>query len=134
MRDQVFIRNHIKDQLEEHVLQQFPHECCGLVAGEKMFNISAIFPLGNSSLSQDRFVIDEEEFYSVGLKVISKQLVILGIYHSHPNAEPVLSEEDIKGMTFPGISLILGITDKIEWAAYFIDREVYAPLGIVWCP
>ncbi len=99
-----------------------------------MFNISAIFPLGNSSLSQDRFVIDEEEFYSVGLKVISKQLVILGIYHSHPNAEPVLSEEDIKGMTFPGISLILGITDKIEWAAYFIDREVYAPLGIVWCP
>ena len=110
------------EQLHHHALSCYPEECCGLLLGQThqgMVQVIQIWPTENSwtpnflsSMSTDeqdirptvsshasrlnRFAIAPIEILRAQKYARSKNLDIVGIYHSHPDHPAVPSEYDRK--------------------------------------
>lgn len=89
-----------KELLLNDAVQAFPDECCGFLFGEEDQQ-------GNRSISQIQVVINAKEgdkrrrFVIAPLDYIraeqyaeEKNLLLLGVYHSHPNHPAIPSEHD----------------------------------------
>ncbi len=78
---------------------EFPHECCGLLAGQKAedhIEIQMIFPMVNVDGSSEHFTMDPKEQFAVVKKVRNAGLQLIGNYHSHPYTPSRPSGEDIR--------------------------------------
>ena len=89
-----------KELLLKDAVQAFPDECCGFLFGEEDQN-------GNRSISKIQVVINAREgdkrrrFVIAPLDYIRAEqyaeennLLLLGVYHSHPNHPAIPSEHD----------------------------------------
>jgi len=123
MSRQVFLSRQSKDEIHSHALYEMPYECCGFLAGKYSNHVLQTYKLHNIHKNSAKFRISDQEFQSVGSKVLSDGFSILGIYHSHPYGSPCISETDIKGMTFDGIAIVVGLGGEQEMSAYEISGE-----------
>lgn len=100
------IPQHIIDDIRAHSLEGFPLEVCGILGG-KDGEVSAIYRMTNTDASNEHFMMDPKEQFSVVKDLRAKGLDMLVVYHSHPETPARPSEEDIRLALTPNVSYII---------------------------
>lgn len=93
------IIDEVEIKLQKHVESEYPHEACGFmfgIDGETRL-IKSILPVSN--ISEDnkkrRFKISPTDYLKAETFALKNNLILLGIYHSHPDHPPIPSEHDL---------------------------------------
>src|SRR5687767_5350575 len=89
------------EQIIEHARSGYPYEVCGLIGGREGVAESVV-PVPNASLSpRVRFEMERQAMVDaiIGFQRAGREVV--GIYHSHPEGKPELSETDVAQATWP---------------------------------
>ena len=73
----------IYDDMIAHAQDGFPLEVCGILGGIGD-TVSVNYRMTNSDASNEHFMMDPREQFAVVKDLWAKGLVILAIYHSHP--------------------------------------------------
>jgi len=102
----ITIPKHIYDDLIQHAKEGFPLEVCGILGGNGN-TVSANYRMTNTDASNEHFMMDPKEQFSVVKDLRAKGLSMLAIYHSHPETPARPSEEDIKLALTPDVSYII---------------------------
>jgi proteasome lid subunit RPN8/RPN11 len=105
------IPQEIHDGMVAHAKGGFPLEVCGILGGTGV-TVSAMYRMTNTDASNEHFMMDPKEQFSVVKDLRAKGLAMLAIYHSHPETPARPSEEDIKLALTPDVSyLIVSLAD-----------------------
>ena len=89
-------------EVREHGVRDYPYECCGLLLGrfdEDGKVVSETYPISNAreeSAKRNRFLITPEELMRGERYARSKDLEVVGFYHSHPDCPAVPSQYDLE--------------------------------------
>ncbi len=88
-------------QLEEiyrHVRETYPHECCGIIVGTNNGKrvVKEVHRGKNLIVerAKDRYELDPLDILRVQKACRTKELEIIGFYHSHPDAQSRPSKYD----------------------------------------
>ena len=111
----------IKNALEEmqaHAESTFPNECCGFMFGDdrEVRSVTAIMSVNNSKQGDQRrrFEISALDYINAERYALEKNIVLLGVYHSHPNHPAKPSKYDLK-QAVPYFSyIIISVMDGKE--------------------
>jgi proteasome lid subunit RPN8/RPN11 len=115
------------DQLVEQAQADLPREICGLIGGLRLGSIDQaveIIPVPNSAHDPERTYRMDERALAAALTGLEKRgLTLVGIYHSHPQGDPVPSRQDIREAAYPDTAyLIIGMkSDVPRLAAWTIN-------------
>ena len=89
--------------IRQHGEEDHPYECCGLLLGsfsaDGAKSVVETFAISNAreeSAKRNRFLITPEELLRGEKYARSKQLDIVGFYHSHPESPAVPSQYDLE--------------------------------------
>jgi proteasome lid subunit RPN8/RPN11 len=89
------------DLMVAHAQATFPNECCGAMLGriegtDKRVEVAA--PLDNAfaGAQQARYELRPEDLLAADREARSRGLDLVGIFHSHPDADAYFSETDLK--------------------------------------
>ncbi|MBC7961542.1 MAG: M67 family metallopeptidase, partial [Steroidobacteraceae bacterium] len=105
------IPNEIHDDLIAHAMEGFPLEVCGILGGSSD-TVSAIYRMTNTDASNEHFMMDPREQFTVVKDLRAKGISMLAIYHSHPESPARPSDEDIRMALTPGVShVIISLAD-----------------------
>lgn len=123
--------------MEEDALSTYPYECCGFFYGrEEEGNrvITKAVPVDNSKEEnrERRFEISAKDYMKAEEYADENNLLLLGVYHSHPDHPAIPSEHDLR-QAVPYFSyMILSIkkgklANILSWRlddARFIEEEL----------
>lgn len=96
----------IHDALIAHAQRDFPLEACGILGGTDGV-VSLHYPMVNTDQSNEHFMMEPKEQFSVIRDLRAKGVTMQAIYHSHPETPARPSEEDIKLALTPGVSYVI---------------------------
>lgn len=100
--------------LEQSVRRAYPGEACGVLLGERETGtVQAVRSMENRAdrkISGRYYRIDPPELYRLECRAEAEGYGITGFWHSHVNAEAVLSGEDERNMVPGMIYLIIPAT------------------------
>jgi proteasome lid subunit RPN8/RPN11 len=86
------------EQIHAHARDAYPDECCGLMIGTFDGDICRVAELRPSTNATPdpakRYVIDPLTYLHADRAARQRGMEIIGIYHSHPDADPVPSRTD----------------------------------------
>ena len=114
------------DEIRDHGVRDYPHECCGLLLGrfgEDGKTVVETYPISNAreeSAKRNRFLITPEELMRGERYARSRDLEVVGFYHSHPDSPAVPSKYDLEH-AWPTYSYIIvstfegRSTDLFSW-------------------
>ncbi|RLE54297.1 MAG: hypothetical protein DRJ40_11175 [Thermoprotei archaeon] len=118
---------HAMDFIFNHVRSTYPREAFGVLLGYfsgDAYIVKRAIALEKGYSSEFSFSIDYREWLERVLAGVKQGLCYIGMYHSHPDAEPLPSTEDVHTMIqCPGeVWLIVGVWSdgRVEYAAYTI--------------
>ena len=80
----ITITREIVEEMERHAREEYPRECCGMLAGKEQ-TITRIFKTKNIAESEDLYELDPLEQVKVFEEIDRLSLKLLGVYHSHPD-------------------------------------------------
>ena len=130
----ITISNDVRQAIRSHGFAEYPHECCGLLLGVyegQRKHVVDLWPVQNewtadialtevedSHSLRDRFYIPPKAYLQADRAARSRDLEIVGCYHSHPDDRAQPSERDRVGASGvgggPSFSfLILSVMDSI---------------------
>ncbi len=124
-------------EIREHGVRDYPYECCGLLLGrftEDAKVVSETYPISNAreeSAKRNRFLITPEELMKGERYARSRDLEVVGFYHSHPDSPAVPSKYDLEH-AWPMYSYIIvstspgKATDLFSWEQQE-DRSRFNP-------
>ena len=107
------------NEIREHGVRDYPYECCGLLLGrfaEDGKVVSETYPISNAreeSAKRNRFLITPEELMKGERYARSRDLEVVGFYHSHPDSPAVPSKYDLEH-AWPMYSYIIVSTSPGE--------------------
>ena len=105
------IPNSIYNDLIAHARQGLPLEVCGILGGSGD-RVTVMNPMTNADADSEHFSLEPEEQFAVCKALRAKDLLILAIYHSHPDTPARPSQEDIRMAYTPGVShVIISLAD-----------------------
>jgi len=107
----------------------FPFEVCGILGGKGNI-VSAIYPMTNTDVSREHFMMDPREQFSVVKALRLQELEMLAVYHSHPATPARISDEDLRLALTPDISyVIVSLADPsaLEIRSLKISGERFDP-------
>lgn len=112
----LIIKQELIEQLQKHALETYPFECCGFVFGSDQKEgrfITEVQPVINSKAGDQRrrFEIDPRDYLQAERYALKQDLMLLGIYHSHPDHPAAPSEHDLK-QAVPFFSYLILATKK----------------------
>ena len=131
-------------QIEAHGASAYPLEGCGLLIGESSPGLNVVkmlIPVENKWPVEEekpmRFLIEPQDMVEAELTAAMEGLDVLGIFHSHPDHEPVASPRDLAWATWPGYSYLItavraGVpADSRSWQLLedrsgFVEEEILA--------
>lgn len=105
------------DEIREHGVRDYPYECCGLLLGrfgEDGKTVKETLPISNAreeSAKRNRFLITPEELMRGERYARSRDLEVVGFYHSHPDSPAVPSKYDLDH-AWPAYSYIIVSTSE----------------------
>lgn len=114
------------DEIRDHGVRDYPYECCGLLLGrfgEDGKTVVETYPISNAreeSAKRNRFLITPEELMRGERYARSRDLEVVGFYHSHPDSPAVPSKYDLEH-AWPTYSYIIvstfegRSTDLFSW-------------------
>ncbi len=118
-------------------MQDYPYECCGLLLGRYEAEgkiVTETHPISNAreeSAKRNRFLIQPEELLRGEQYARSRELEIVGFYHSHPDSPARPSQYDLEH-AWPTYSYIIvstsegGSGDLFSWEQE-PDRSKFNP-------
>jgi proteasome lid subunit RPN8/RPN11 len=98
----ITITEHLLREIREHGVRDYPYECCGLLLGHYIGAAKIVketYPISNAreeSAKRNRFLIRPEELMQGERYARSKNLEVVGFYHSHPDSPAVPSQYDLE--------------------------------------
>jgi len=98
----ITIESPVRERMSEDALSSFPNECCGFVFGvetdEEDRIITDMLTVTNSKDGDKRrrFEIKPADYLKAEQFATDKNLLLIGVYHSHPNHPAIPSEHDRK--------------------------------------
>jgi proteasome lid subunit RPN8/RPN11 len=104
-------------EIREHGVRDYPYECCGLLLGRYEADgkvVNETYPISNAreeSAKRNRFLIQPEELLRGEQYARSRQLEVVGFYHSHPDSPAVPSRYDLEH-AWPTYSYIIVSTSE----------------------
>ena len=100
------------NRIIEHARQEYPLECCGILAG-KNGKITKFYPMRNTKRSSTCYLMEPEEQFRVFQEIEKGGLELSAIYHSHPHTAAFPSERDVDYAFYPGsLILIISLMEK----------------------
>ncbi|MCA9982719.1 MAG: M67 family metallopeptidase [Anaerolineales bacterium] len=100
--------------IEAHGASTYPHEGCGLLLGqasEGLNVVEALLPVPNKWPNEEekpvRFLIEPGDMIEAELTAAAAGQDVLGIFHSHPDHDPIASPRDLAWATWPGYSYLI---------------------------
>lgn len=96
----------IHEDIIAHARSGFPLEVCGILGGHEK-TVTAVYRMTNTDQSNEHFMMDPKEQFSVIKELRNAGLTMLAIYHSHPETPARPSEEDIRLALTPDVSYII---------------------------
>jgi proteasome lid subunit RPN8/RPN11 len=109
-------------QLTSIAKSALPNESCAFLLG-KNDKVTEILPMRNSDESQISFSIEPQEVLRAYDLAESKELQVVGIFHSHP-APPAPSSTDRKFMEINPVVWLIYSTTEQRFKAYIYDSDV----------
>ena len=102
------------DVLQEHSIQEYPYECCGVILGvpgeadktkiKKCRNVQNQLhekePDQFPRNARTAYYIDPKELLSIFKEAEDNSMEVIGFYHSHPDHEAYFSQEDFRMAMF----------------------------------
>ena len=124
-------------EIREHGVRDYPFECCGLLLGRYTAEgkvVTETYPISNAreeSAKRNRFLITPEELMRGERYAASRDLEVVGFYHSHPDSPAVPSNYDLEH-AWPTYSYIIVSTREHEATDLFSweqqeDRSRFNP-------
>lgn len=116
----------------DHAMLGFPLEVCGILGGSENV-VASHYPMTNTDASNDHFMMDPKEQFSVVKALRSSGEEMLVIYHSHPESPARPSLEDIRLALTPNVyHLIVSLEDRIMPVAkaFQINAGIVEPVEL----
>jgi proteasome lid subunit RPN8/RPN11 len=97
--------------MRRHGEETYPHECCGFMLGSAADGMQRILEIRSQANErtdsrENRFVISPEQFKAVESYARKTGLLLVGIYHSHPDSPARPSDYD-RDHAWPWFSYII---------------------------
>jgi len=138
----VRIPRKIIEEMSLHVVKTYPEEGCGLLIGVINSGVREIIkciPMPNvyTGPRRNRYSIDPLEYLKIEDQQYRNGFMVLGVFHSHPDAPPIPSTHDQEHAvpTFSYVILSVRGGRVKEIAAWRIDESTWRfkeePLEIV---
>ena len=106
------------DIIYSDIAKQYPEEACGLVAGKFLQTIlraQLVFPVENVLHSPVVFRMDPLAQLKVLEQIEEQNLLLIGIYHSHPQGPDHPSEKDISEAAYPDLVHLIFSRTQGDW-------------------
>ena len=95
-----------------HAHEEFPKECCGVLAGPKGKFLKR-FPMTNVDASPYRFSWDHKELFQVWREMEDNDWEHRAVYHSHTHSPAYPSDTDVRLAGWPeAYYVIVSLQDK----------------------
>ena len=123
------IPRNLADEIIRHAHEGFPLEVCGILAG-KNGAITNLYRMVNTDRSNEHFMMDPREQFTVVKEIRKEGLEMMAIYHSHPESPARPSAEDIRLALTPDVSyLIVSLIkpDEPDLKSYLISSGLVEP-------
>jgi proteasome lid subunit RPN8/RPN11 len=133
----ISISEQLLTEIREHGVRDYPYECCGLLLGSYETDAKVVretYPISNAreeSAKRNRFLIEPVELMRGEKYARSKELEVVGFYHSHPDSPARPSQYDLEH-AWPTYSYIIvstsegGSGDLFSWEQE-PDRSKFNP-------
>ncbi|MFL5773322.1 MAG: Mov34/MPN/PAD-1 family protein [Flavisolibacter sp.] len=87
------------NSMKDDAVHTYPDECCGFIFGNEGYDnrhITSILVVNNSKDGDKRrrFEIAPRDYLNAELYAEQNEVVLLGVYHSHPESSAIPSETD----------------------------------------
>jgi len=110
------IESGVKEQMIADGIKTFPDECCGFVFGSESQDrrqITDMVVVHNAKQGDKRrrFEISAQDYFNAEQYALDHGLILLGVYHSHPNHPAIPSEHDRRSAQPYFSYIILSIKD-----------------------
>ena len=117
----ITIVQRVLDDVKAHARQEAPRECCGVLIGRGQAILESARAL-NLSDGTSRFLIDPRDHIRAMRDARTRQMDVIGFYHSHPRSPAVPSETDVAESGYAGaMHLIVGVAaDDAPQARLFV--------------
>jgi proteasome lid subunit RPN8/RPN11 len=140
----LFIQNGPKKEMIADAIQSFPDECCGFLFGrEAEDRVITLITVVNNAKEGDkrrRFEIAPGDYLTAERFAEENKLLLLGVYHSHPNHPAIPSEHD-RIAAQPYFSyIILSVIDgqyagmrswRLSEQQQFEEEQIAQPVSLV---
>lgn len=96
----IYIGTESKSRITTDAENSYPDECCGFLygvedsKGNRTVNDIVVVQNGKEGDKRKRFEITSQDYIKAEQYADDHDLVLLGVYHSHPDHPPVPSEHD----------------------------------------
>ena len=96
------ISEQLLGEIRAHGVRDYPYECCGLLLGRFEADAKVVretYPISNAreeSAKRNRFLITPEELMRGEQYARTKEIEVVGFYHSHPDSPAVPSRYDLE--------------------------------------
>jgi proteasome lid subunit RPN8/RPN11 len=129
----------IRDAINRHGAQTYPHECCGALIGRTGM-VTEAFALPNTTDEgpRRRFLVRPDDYREAERRASQSGAELLGFYHSHPDHPARPSQYDLDHawpfFSYVIVSVQAGIaTDLTSWRlrddrSAFDEEALYAPV------
>lgn len=122
----ISLSSDIADQIIAHAKEELPNECCGYITGNGTECLT-VYKMTNVDASPVHFSFDPKEQFNVVKSARKNNEVPLVVYHSHPESEPVMSNEDLRLLNDPNMVYVIISLESSEpkiKAYRVIDKQV----------
>lgn len=111
MKSKIVLPQRLVELFSGQAVEEYPHECCGFLIGSvngETADVLEYLPADNTMQEnrERRFIIDPQEYIKIENYADSRNLTLVGIVHSHPNAPDIPSEFD-REHAFSGFSYVI---------------------------
>ena len=133
----ISISEQLLQNIREHGVRDYPYECCGLLLGRYEAEgklVRETYPISNAreeSAKRNRFLIEPAELLRGEQYARSRDLEVVGFYHSHPDSPARPSQYDLEH-AWPTYSYIIVSTSEGDSGDLFSweqepDRSKFNP-------
>jgi len=113
--------------LAKHAKEAVPNESCAILFGkieQDYFRVKDIFLTKNIENSPVNFTISNDELIKGYQEAEKRKLVVVGIFHSHPDSEAYPSVTDQKFMEINPVPWVIFSNKSEQFKAYVFESKV----------
>jgi proteasome lid subunit RPN8/RPN11 len=110
--------------MRRNVMAASPEEACGILAADETGRVRKHFSLENVEHSPVRYRMDPGTQFQTMMRIEESRLVLLAIYHSHPNGPAIPSATDLKEWFYPESYMLIWHRVDTVWQIHaFLIRD-----------